>query len=146
MLRDLVVKNRSFRRFDASHSLCEDTLERLVDLARLSPSAANKQPLKYFLSWTPEVNTLVFPCLQWAAYLKEWKGPETAERPTAYIVILGDKDVSPPPWISLSATIYCWSLLWESRKKPWSSTRRMRKQALNTGGMQRISIMCPNDG
>jgi len=98
MLRDLVVKNRSFRRFDASHSLCEDTLERLVDLARLSPSAANKQPLKYFLSWTPEVNNLVFPCLQWAAYLKEWKGPETAERPTAYIVILGDKDVSPSYW------------------------------------------------
>ena len=98
MLRDIIVKNRSFRRFDASHTICKDTLVKLVDLARLSPSAANKQPLKYFLSYRSNINDLVFPCLRWAAYLKEWAGPTIAERPTAYIVILGDKDVSTNYW------------------------------------------------
>ncbi len=69
-------------------------LRELVDLARLSPSAANLQPLKYILSCESQKNVLIFPCLSWAAYLKNWGGPPEGERPSAYIIILGDTQIS----------------------------------------------------
>ena len=50
-------------------------LEDLVELARLSPSTANMQPLKFILSWKPEKNDMIFSCLAWAGYLKDWHGP-----------------------------------------------------------------------
>ena len=48
MLRDLVLKNRSYRGFDESVRISRETLEGFVDCARLCPSSVNKQPLKYF--------------------------------------------------------------------------------------------------
>ena len=94
MLHDLVLKNRSYRRFDESHPIAEETLKELVDLARLTPSGANFQPLKYRLSNTPATNALIFPTLAWAGYLKEWPGPGEGERPTAYVTILGDTQIA----------------------------------------------------
>lgn len=91
MIRDLVVATRSIRRFHQSAGVTQETLRQLVDLARLSASAANAQPLKYLLSWEPERNARIFPLLAWAGYLKDWPGPIEGERPAAYIVILGDK-------------------------------------------------------
>ena len=93
MLRDLVLKNRSYRRFHQEVPVVMETLRELVDLARLSPSAANKQALKYRLSCEPEKNALIFPCLAWAAYLKDWLGPADGERPSAYIIILEDTEI-----------------------------------------------------
>ncbi len=94
MLRKLVEMNRSYRRFDQKHSIGEETLEDLVELARITPSSANLQPLKYLLSFKPESNDLIFGHLAWAGYLKDWSGPEDGERPSAYIVILRDTDIS----------------------------------------------------
>ena len=93
MIRDLVVATRSVRRFHQSTAVDLETLRQLVDLARLSASAANLQPLKYILSCDRERNALIFPLLAWAGYLKDWPGPVEGERPAAYIVILGDKDL-----------------------------------------------------
>jgi hypothetical protein len=53
MIKDLVVRNRTYRRFDQSLAVGMDTLKDLVDLARPSGSAGNKQPLKYLLSFDP---------------------------------------------------------------------------------------------
>ena len=92
-IKDLITKNRSYRRFHQDVPVDEQTLTDLVELARLSPSGANMQPLKYMLSNTAEKNDLIFPCLAWAGYLKEWAGPEEGEKPAAYIIILGDKDI-----------------------------------------------------
>jgi nitroreductase len=86
-----VHRARSIRRFRENDPVGRDTLEHLVDLARLAASGGNKQPLKYLLSCTPETNRSIFDLLTWAAYLKEWKGPEAGERPAAYIVVLGDR-------------------------------------------------------
>ncbi|MBN2008473.1 nitroreductase family protein [candidate division KSB1 bacterium] len=94
MIRDFVFRNRSYRRFDQAHSIEKDTLIELIELARLSPSAKNLQPLKYMLSWTPEKNAKIFESLVWAGYLTDWPGPEEGERPTAYIIILGDKELT----------------------------------------------------
>jgi nitroreductase len=94
VLRDLIVHNRSYRRFYQESSISNQTLRELVDLARLSASGANRQPLKYILSCDPDMNARVFPCLAWAGYLRDWGGPQEGERPSAYIVILGDTDIS----------------------------------------------------
>jgi len=94
MLKDLIQKSRSYRRFCQSTAVKPETLRELVDLARLSPSAANLQPLKYILSSDPEKNALIFPHLSWAGYLKDWPGPVEGERPSAYIIVLGDSEVS----------------------------------------------------
>jgi len=90
LLKKLVYKNRSYRRFYQTDSIETDTLRDLVDLARLSPSAANLQPLKYILSSGPETNKRIFPTLSWAGYLRDWQGPDEGERPSGYIIILGD--------------------------------------------------------
>ena len=94
MLKDLVARSRSFRRFDEEVAVTITILRELVDLARLSPSGANRQPLKFYLATEPALNERIFPCLGWAGYLKEWDGPEEGERPTGYVVILGDKEIS----------------------------------------------------
>ncbi|HVN24740.1 MAG TPA: nitroreductase family protein [Syntrophorhabdales bacterium] len=94
MLADLVKANRSYRRFQEDKPVAHETLRQLVDLTRYAASAQNLQPLKYILSSTPEKNSLIFPHLAWAGYLKEWPGPEEGERPAAYIIILGDREIT----------------------------------------------------
>jgi nitroreductase len=93
MFRDLVLKNRSYRRFYQGEPIALDTLRELVDLGRLSASGSNRQPLKYILSADPETNARIFSCLAWAGYLKDWDGPAEGERPSAYVVILGDTEI-----------------------------------------------------
>jgi len=92
-INDLVLKNRSYRRFHQSESIDTNTLKDLVNLARLSASAANRQPLKFILSNEKEKNDRIFSCLAWAAYLREWSGPDEGERPSAYIIILLDTGI-----------------------------------------------------
>lgn len=94
MIAELIKANRSCRRFYEDQAVDLKTLEALVDLARLSASGANLQPLKYILSCRPALNEEIFRCLGWAAYLKDWSGPQRGERPAAYIVILGDGNIS----------------------------------------------------
>jgi len=93
-LKELILKNRSYRRFYQDEKIEYDTLKELVDLARLSASGANRQPLKYILSNEPEKNGKIFKHLKWAGYLKDWDGPQDGERPSAYIIVLGDKRIS----------------------------------------------------
>jgi nitroreductase len=98
MLADLVLKTRSCRRFKQNRPIRMNTLKELVDLGRLSASAANRQPLKYILSNDHKTNEKIFSCLAWAAYLKDWPGPSPGERPAAYIVILGDTSLAADFW------------------------------------------------
>jgi nitroreductase len=94
MIEELVLKNRSYRRFQQEVAISLDTLRELVNLGRLSASGRNMQPLKYFLSWEPERNALIFSHLGWAFHLKDWAGPAEGEQPSAYVIILRDTEVS----------------------------------------------------
>jgi nitroreductase len=94
MMKDLVLKNRSYRRFWQDDRIEADTVRELIDTARLCASAMNLQPLKYMFSCDPRRNALVFPHLMWARQLKDWGGPVEGERPSAYIVVLGDTDLA----------------------------------------------------
>lgn len=91
---ELVTKSRSYRRFYQDIPVTIQQLKDLVELARLSPSARNLQPLKYLISQSPDRNSGIFSCLAWAGYLKDWPGPEEGERPSAYIAILGDTSIT----------------------------------------------------
>jgi len=95
VLRDLIIRNRSYRRFHEDTPVDRGTLLELVDLARLSASAANRQPLKYMLCSDPQTCAAVFPHLAWAGYLTDWPGPSEGERPAAYLIILGDTGLAP---------------------------------------------------
>jgi nitroreductase len=91
---ELVKSNRSRRRFYQDVSIEVEILRELVGLARLTPSARNQQPLKYILSNVAEKNDKIFSCLSWALDLKGWGGPMEGERPSAYIIILGDTEIA----------------------------------------------------
>ena len=93
-IKEMITKTRSYRRFDEQHKIEYKTLENLINLARLSASGANKQPLKFIICNTPQAGDKIFPALSWAGYLTEWPGPDKGERPSAYIIILGDKTIT----------------------------------------------------
>ena len=95
---ELVKSNRSCRRFDQSVKMDQKMLTEFIDLARMSASAGNMQPLKYVLSADEQKNEEIFSCLKWAAYLTNWQGPVPLERPTGYITILGDKTIATNFW------------------------------------------------
>ena len=84
MIRDLVRKNRSYRRFYQDVPIEHEILRDLVDLARLCGSAANRQALKYIISSHPQKNALIFP------HIRIDNNPVEVERPSAYIIILED--------------------------------------------------------
>jgi len=93
-LKDLILKNRSYRRFYHDQKISKETLVELVDLARHSPSAKNQQPLKYYLVYDEEDCNKVFPNLVWAAFLTDWQGPVEEERPAAYIIMMFDDNLN----------------------------------------------------
>lgn len=92
-IHQLILHNRSYRRFDATLHVATDTLRGLVELARLSPSARNLQPLKYMLVNTPTQAAAVFRHIAWAGYLSNG-APCENERPTAYIVVAADRTLT----------------------------------------------------
>lgn len=91
---DIVLKNRSYRAFDERRPVTWDELEYLVSLARVTPSAVNWQPLKYFLSCDAETNARILPLTAWAGLLKDVKLPPEGRRPAAYVVICVDQRIA----------------------------------------------------
>lgn len=114
MIEDLIRKNRSCRRFYENKAVPADTLRDLVNLARISASAANRQPLRYILCCERRTNEAIFDCLGWAAYLPDWPGPEKGERPAAYIVFLAEKDAGAHLFCDVG--IAAWSILLRARE------------------------------
>lgn len=90
MLKDLLVRNRSYRRFDEEARISEEELKELVGLTRWCASGRNAQPLKYAIVSSREECARVFPQLAWAGYLTDWAGPVEGERPAAYLIQLLD--------------------------------------------------------
>jgi nitroreductase len=101
MIQSLILRNRSYRRFYEDVPVELATLRELVDLARLSASARNLQPLRFILCTDRETNAAVFSTLAWAGYLKEWPGPVEGERPAAYIVVLADTTIMSQAYIGV---------------------------------------------
>jgi nitroreductase len=99
MIRDLIKKNRSYRRFDHNVKINPGLIKNWIELARFSASGRNMQPLKYCIITDEKMAAEIFQNLGWAGYLSDWNGPEENERPVAYVVVMHDK--------SLSEKYYC---------------------------------------
>lgn len=144
-LAELIKKNRTYRRFDGLFKIERAELIELVDTARLTPSAANLQPLRFYLSVDSAKNAKIFATLKWAGYL-EWAGPVEAERPSAYIVILADTAISKNPLYD--AGIISQSLLLQAVDKGWggciflSVNREVLKKELQLAeGLEIVSVI-----
>lgn len=93
MLKELVSKCRSYRRFYEDVSIPYEDLKDMVDTARIVGSTANAQPLKYKIIRDRDMCARIFPTIGWAGALKDWDGPEPGERPSAYIAVICDLSI-----------------------------------------------------
>ncbi|PIE56734.1 MAG: nitroreductase [Desulfobulbus propionicus] len=97
MLKELMTRTRTVRRFAASRRLTRKQLVDLVDLARLAGSARNAQVLKFMPIIDADRCAKLFPLLAWAGYLPHWPGPAEGERPPAYLLCLQDNSLHSGP-------------------------------------------------
>jgi nitroreductase len=84
---DAILSRRSIRRFQQK-PIPIKLLKKFVNGARFAPSAANLQPLEFFVITDKKLCSKVFETLGWAAYIKPKWAPNKEERPTAYIIII----------------------------------------------------------
>jgi nitroreductase len=84
---NLILSRRSIRQFKPE-PVSREILEKLVNAARLAPSAANTQPLEYIVVDDKELKQKLFSCLKWAAYISPKGDPRPGHEPAAYIVVL----------------------------------------------------------
>ena len=89
---EMVKKNRSYRGFDESRRISREELMELVNCARLTPSAANKQPLRYDLIWEAEEVAATLLLTRWAAALPQRHLPDPGKGPTAFVVLLQETE------------------------------------------------------
>lgn len=95
MLKDLVIKNRSYRGFDENYSFTREQLESYIDLTRYTASSVNAQPLKYKIVFKKNEVETVRPLTRWARALPDMVLPHPNMHATAFIIICQDTDISP---------------------------------------------------
>ena len=94
MIHEIVTASRTVRSFDETKPVSCETLEKLIDTARLSPSAKNAQPLRYILINEKETVETLVSMTKYAAALPELHLPPVGHHPTAFIAVLTDTEVS----------------------------------------------------
>lgn len=95
MLKELVIKNRSYRGFDENYSFTREQLESYIDLTRYTASSVNAQPLKYKIVYEKNEVETVRPLTRWARALSDMVLPHPNMHATAFIIICQDTDISP---------------------------------------------------
>lgn len=89
---ELIKSRRTIRKFEQK-PIETEKLVRFVDAARVAPSGANFQPLKYMIINSPEMCDRIFPLVRWAAYLAPEYNPKEDERPVSYVAVFGDTSI-----------------------------------------------------
>ena len=95
MFKDLVEKNRSYRGFSEDRKITKEELYEIIDTARVTASAANRQPLKYYIATEKEEVEGILGLTKWGGALPELHLPKEGTHPTAFVVILQDKNIQP---------------------------------------------------
>jgi len=99
----LLKTRRSVRRY-RQEPIPEGTLREVVDVARYAPSGGNAQHWEIVLVNDPDICEQVYETLAWLPSVGE---PPDGKRPTAYFVVISDKD----PYVADCASIVNYLLL-----------------------------------
>lgn len=91
MLEELILRNRSYRRFYGEEQISLEDIRQWINLARMGASGRNGQTIKYQIVLSDRKREEVFKTLVWAGYLPDWDGPIEGERPSAYVIMLNDE-------------------------------------------------------
>jgi nitroreductase len=91
---EAVKKRRTIRRFQQK-PVPEDVLSKLIEAGRIAPSAANRQPLEFVVVRNTDLCEQVFGNVAWAGYVKPKRDPAPEYKPTAYIAVLINTNISP---------------------------------------------------
>jgi len=143
-IKELLLKNRSYRRFHQEPTLSHEDLRDLIDSVRLSGSARNDQVLRFVLVNTKEACDRLFPHTAWAGYLKDWPGPDKNEQPTSYILILTPKE--PSQFVLMDVGIASQSILLSAVEKGFggcmlgSIKRKAIRELFNIDEQYEISL------
>ena len=95
MLKDLVIKNRSYRGYDESCPVAEEQLRKYVNLTRYAASSVNIQPLRYHIAFEKDEVALIQSMTRWGRALPELTLPHKGMCPTAFVIICQDTRLSP---------------------------------------------------
>jgi nitroreductase len=92
-IEEAIKKRRTIRRFKQD-TIPSDILKKLIDYARVAPAGNNIQAVEYIIVESSEMKAKMFPLVRWAASLpKELRTPESGQEPTAYIIVLVNKNI-----------------------------------------------------
>ena len=91
-IKEAIYSRRTIRKFKQT-PLSEKQLTNYINAARLAPSAANLQPLRYVVVKSPQMVKKLFELVKWAGYLAPEYNPKEGERPMAYIVVCSDTNI-----------------------------------------------------
>lgn len=93
-LMKLLETRRTYRRFE-QREISQEIIDEILVAARLSSSAANRQPLKYVVINKAADVAEVFSHTKWAGYLPPELGqPKEDEKPVLFIGVVQDLNIS----------------------------------------------------
>ncbi len=113
-LKSLVQSSRTTRRFKKDAKVTNEDLKELLEVARLTSSAKNMQPIKYILVTKKEEVLQLAQTAAWAAHFKEWEQSDE-ERPSAFILMLNDRMIDGYPLFDAGASFTAISLAAKSK-------------------------------
>lgn len=89
---EIIVNRRTIRKF-SQKPISDDLLIKYINAARLAPSAANRQPLKYKPVNDKTTVNKILKFVKWANYISPAGNPAEGEEPTAFIAVVADTDI-----------------------------------------------------
>lgn len=95
-LYKLIIRRRSVRLFKQKN-IPLTTIKKIINAARLAPSAANLQFIEYLVINAKELKDVVFKALRWAAYIAPKRNPPANKGPVCYVIILINKEKTKEP-------------------------------------------------
>ncbi len=108
-LKTLIQDSRTTRRFKKDAIVNFEDLKEILDLARITSSAKNMQPIKYILVTNKDSVEKLTQTAKWAAHLKDWNQKED-EKPSAFILMLNDQMIDGFPMFDAGASFTAISL------------------------------------
>lgn len=93
-LKELLIKNRSYRGYDESYAFTKEQLADFVDYTRYCNASINMQPFNYYLAYKPAQLAVIQPLTGWARALPHMKLPHDGKCPTGFIIICQNTNIS----------------------------------------------------